>query len=127
MSSKTGGHDPTRYQGRKFAYLLLAFAVPAGLLYLRLVFGLAATDTRVSVTQSVTLTRWSTVALLLFFISQLASAVYVQQLVPKPTSVIGQVLRYLGVLVLCLFLSITGMTILEAFGVNFFLRAGWAQ
>lgn len=91
---------------------------------MRLVFGLAATDSRVSVTQAVSLTKWSTAALILFFFTQLGSAAYVQRLVPKPGGRIGQALRYVGVLGLCLFLSLTGMTILEAFGVNFFLRFG---
>ena len=117
-------HDMTRYQGRNLLYLLLAICLPAGLLYLRLVLGLAATDTRVTPIQSTWLNRASTVALLTFFLMQLVCARYIQRLLKLRQTAISRFLQYLAVLVLGIFFSLTGAIILEAFGLNFFLRLG---
>ncbi|MDQ2712718.1 MAG: hypothetical protein M3Y24_10910 [Acidobacteriota bacterium] len=111
-----------RYRGKSLAYLLLALALPTGLLYLRLVLGLAATDDRVTPSQSVWLARWSSVALLVFVVTQLVAAVYVWRMLPSRRSRIAQALQYLSVLLVCVTFSLTGMTVLEAFGLNLFIR-----
>ena len=117
-------HDPTRYQGKNLLYLLLAICLPTGLLYLRLVLGLAATNTRVTPAQAIRLNRASICALIVFFVVQLICARYVQQLLKLRQTVIGKALQYGTVLLLCVFFSLTGAIILEAFGFNVFLRIG---
>ena len=126
-STATHRHDLTRYQGKNLLYLLASICLPAGLLYLRLVFGLAATDTRVTPAQSAWLNRVSTFVLVVFFLVQLFCARYVQHLLNPRRTQIGKAFQYLGVLVLCLFFSVTGTVMLEAFGFNFFLRLGGAR
>ena len=115
-------HDLSRYQGKNLLYLLLAICLPAGLLYLRLVLGLAAIDHRVTPAQSVGLNRASFCALILFFLVQLLCARYVQRLLKLRLTVLGRVLQYGAVLLLCIFFSLTGAIMLEAFGFNVFLR-----
>ena len=111
-----------RYRGKSLAYLLLALAFPAGLLYLRLVLGLTATDERVTPIQSVWLARWSSLALLVFVVTQPIAAVYVWRMLPMRRNRIAQAFQYLGVLTICVIFSLTGMTVLEAFGLNVFIR-----
>jgi hypothetical protein len=86
------------------------------------VLGLAATDTRVTPAQAVWLNRASIFALIAFFLTQLICARYIQRLLKPRQIQVGKFLQYLGVLLLCVFLSLTGATILEAFGFNVFLR-----
>jgi hypothetical protein len=117
-------HDLSRYQGKNLLYLLLAICVPAGLLYLRLVLGLAATDTRVTTGQAVWLNRVSIFALIVFFLAQLICARYIQRLLRPRQTGLGKSLQYGAVFLLCVFFSLTGAVILEAFGFNFFLRVG---
>ena len=117
-------HDLRRYQGKNLLYLLLAICLPAGLLYLRLILGLAATDTRVTPAQSTWLSRASLLALITFFLVQLICAFYVQRLLTSRQTAIGKSMQYGAVLLLCIFLSLTGAIILEAFGFNVFLRVG---
>ena len=122
--AESSRHDLSRYQGKNLLYLLLAICLPAGLLYIRLVLGLAATDTRVMPTQSIWLNRASICALILFFLAQLVCALYVQRLLKLRQTAIGRVLQYGAVLLLCVFFSLTGAIMLEAFGFNVFLRVG---
>jgi len=117
-------HDLTRYQGKNLLRLLLAICLPAGILYLRLVLGLAATDTRVTSVQFIWLNRASTLALIMFFAVQLICARYIQRLLKLRQTALGKFLQYGAVLLLCIFFSLTGAVILEAFGFNFFLRVG---
>jgi hypothetical protein len=117
-------HHAERYQGKRLFYLVLAICVPAALLYLRLVCGIAAADSRVAPEQSLWLERLSTGALLLFFVAQLACARYLQRLLQPRQTALGNVLQYLAVLAFCTLLSLTGAIVLEAFGFNLFLRAG---
>jgi uncharacterized membrane protein len=116
--------DLSRYQGKNLLYLLLSICLPAGLLYLRLVLGLAATNTRVTSAQALWLNRASLGALVLFFIVQLICARYVQRLLKPRQTGVGKSLQYGAVLLLCVFFSLTGAIMLEAFGFNLFLRAG---
>ncbi len=115
-------HDKSRYQGRNLAYLLLAICLPAALLFLRILFGVIATDRRVTPEQSDQLVVIANIALGFFFAAQLLCALYVQRLVPPRQTRRGRALQYAGVLVLCLLFSVTGAVILEAFGLNLFLR-----
>lgn len=125
MNSTAGSrHDLSRYQGKNLLYLLLSICLPAGLLYLRLVLGLAATDTRVTPAQSLWLNRASLCALSLFFVVQLICARYVQRLLQPRRTELGRSLQYGVVLLLCVFFSLTGAIMLEAFGFNLFLRVG---
>ena len=115
--------DRSHYQGTSLLYLLLALLGPAGLLYLRIVLGLAATDSRVGPNATIWLTRGSLVALILFFIAQALGTIYIQRLFPTARSRTGRVIQYLGVLAFCILFSLTGAISLEAFGFDFFLRA----
>jgi len=117
-------HDLNRYQGKNLLRLLLAICLPTGILYLRLVLGLAATGTRVTPAQSAWLNRGSIFALTVFFAVQLICARYIQRLLKLRQTAMGSFLQYAAVVLLCIFLSLTGTIILEAFGFNFFLRAG---
>ncbi len=123
VTAASRGHAAEKYQGKRLLHLVLAICLPAALLYLRLVCGLAATDTRIAPRQSLWLTRFSTAALLLFFIAQLASAHYVQRLLHPRQTAAGNTLQYLAVLAFCILLSLTGAVVLEAFGFDLFLRA----
>ncbi len=118
-------HDRTRYQGKNLLYLLAAMCLPAGLLYTRLVLGLAATDSRVGPQQSLWLARSSIMALVLFFVLQVVCARYVQNLLPARQSMVGKAGQYSAVLALCILFSLTGAIVLEAVGLNVFLRAGF--
>ncbi|MDQ2843914.1 MAG: hypothetical protein M3Y72_23330 [Acidobacteriota bacterium] len=104
---------------------MATICLPAGLLYLRLVLGLAASDSRVGPKQALWLARLSIIALVLFFISQVICARYVQNLFPPRESTAGKMAQYAAVLVKCILLSLTGAIVLEAFGLNAFLRAGF--
>ena len=117
-------HDLSRYQGKNLLYLLLAICLPAGLLYLRLVLGLAAADTLVTPAQSTWLNRASVCALILFFLVQLICVRYIQGLLKPRRTGVGKSLQYAAVLLLCIFFSLTGAVMLEAFGFNVFLRVG---
>ncbi len=117
------GHDPGRYRGKKLGYLLLALCLPAGLLYLRLVFGLAAADTRVLPAQAVWLARLSLASLVVFFLVQAVCARYLQRIFWPPVNSLRDAIRYIGVLLFCVLFSLTGAITLEAFGMNVFLRA----
>jgi hypothetical protein len=117
-------HDLRRYQGKNLLYLLLAVCFPAGLLYLRLVLGLAAIDTRVTPVQSAWLNRTSIFALITFFLVQLICARYIQRLLKPRQTALGKSLQYGAVFLLCVFFSLTGAIMLEAFGFNLFLRVG---
>lgn len=94
------------------------------MLYLRLVLGFAAADTRVTSAQSTWLNRASIMALIVFFAVQLICARYIQRLLKLRQTAIGKFLQYVAVLLLCIFFSLTGAMMLEAFGFNFFLRVG---
>lgn len=63
-------------------------------------------------------------ALLAFFLVQLVCARYMQRLLRPRQTKTGKTLQYGAVLLLALFFSLTGAVMLEAFGLNLFLRAG---
>jgi hypothetical protein len=119
----SGSRGRTQYQGKRLFYLMLAICLPAALLYLRLVLGLAASDSRVDPLASTRLNRWSLVALWLFFLVQLFCARYLQRLLPAKSTRIADALQYVLALALGLLFSLTGAVMLEAFGLNLFLRA----
>ncbi len=100
----------------------MAICLPAALLYLRLVFAIAAADIRVETHQATWLSRWSIVALFCFFVVQLICARYVQRLLAPGQTRVRDALQYGGVLVMCVLFSLTGAVMLEAFGLNVFLR-----
>ena len=125
MVSAGATSNRTKYQGKNLFYLLAAICLPAGLLYLRLVLGLAASDSRVGPQQSFWLVRWSNLALILFFLAQVLCARHVQNLLSPRESWVGKMAQYVAVLAMCMLLSLTGAIILEAFGLNAFLRAGF--
>ncbi len=115
-------HGAARYQGRRLAYLLLAMCVPAALLYLRLVLGLAATDTRVTPEQAQWLEKLSLVALLLFFAAQIVSARFLQEFLMPKSAGWKNILQYAGMLIFGLLFSLAGAVTLEGFGMDVFLR-----
>jgi hypothetical protein len=121
--SASGSRGRTQYQGKRLFYLMLAICLPAALLYLRLVLGLAASDSRVDPLASARLNRWSLAALGLFFIAQLLCARYLQRLLPAKPSHFSNALQYTLALALGILFSLTGAVMLEAFGLNLFLRA----
>lgn len=98
------------YRGKNLLRLLLALAIPAGVLYLRVVF------------EYLRLLYWSDVALGLFFLVQLIAARYLQRFFRPAVTMLGGVLQYGGAVLLGLFCSVTGAVMLEGFGYNFFLR-----
>jgi hypothetical protein len=114
-------HRAENYRGRNLLFLLLAIGAPAGILYLRLVFGYVASESRVSSSQIEWLSWLSKIALVLFFGVQLICARYVQRLLKPRATVPGSALQYVGVLLLCTLLSIAGTVLLEVFGYTFFL------
>lgn len=97
--------------------------LPTGLLYMRLVLGLAASDNRVGPQQSLWLARLSIATLALFFVVQVICARCVQNFLPRRQSVIGKAGQYIVVLAMCILFSLTGAIVLEALGLNVFLRA----
>jgi hypothetical protein len=115
-------HSVERYQGKRLLGLVVAICLPAALLYLRLVCGIAATDSRITPRQSIWLTRVSIAALLLFFVVQLACARHLQRLLQPRQTPVGNAVQYLAVFSFCILLSLTGAIILEAFGFDAFLR-----
>lgn len=116
-----------QYQGKRLGYLLLALCLPAGLLYVRLVFGLAATDSRLDASQTLLFGRLSLVALVTFFVAQAVCALYVQRLFPVKRSAAAKALQYAGALVFGVLFSLAGAITLEAFGFATFLRAAGAR
>jgi hypothetical protein len=62
--------------------------------------------------------------LVLFFLAQLICVRYIQRLLRPLQTGVGKSLQYGAVFLLCVFLSLTGAILLEAFGFNFFLRVG---
>ena len=117
-----GADHRARYQGKQLFSLMLAMCVPAALLYIRLVLGLAASEMPVTPAQANALNRWAVVALTLFFVAQFVAARYVQRMLPRPSGRVRDALQYVGVLLMCLLFSLTGAIVLEAFGWNLFLR-----
>ena len=122
MSSSAAPHNPERYRGKNLAYLLLALCAPAAFLFLRIVLALTAADNRVTTRQAHWLSNFSYVALVLFFLAQAASAGYLQRLLAPSRSFFGRLLQYCLALVFGLLFSIAGAIMLEAFGLNVFLR-----
>ena len=115
-------HDRSAYQGRNLLRLLLAFGVPAFLLFLRIVLAIAASDWRVTAGQVAWLNRASYAILAVFFVLELFCARYVQRLLRPARTPLVNALQYLGMLALCLFFSICGAVACEAFGYAFFIR-----
>jgi hypothetical protein len=99
-----------QYHGKHLLHLLLALAIPTGLLYLRVVF------------EYIRLVYWSDAALALFFFVQLIAARYLQRFFHPAVTKLGSVLQYGGAVLFGLFCSVTGAVMLEGFGYNFFLR-----
>lgn len=106
---------------------MLAIGAPAAFLYLRLVFAYMASQGQVSSREIVWLSVASNVALGLFFVVQVVAARYVQRLLKPRASWPGIALQYVGVLLLCGLLSVTGAVLLEGFGYYFFLRVRTAR
>ena len=115
-------HSPENYRGWNLVFLLLAMGVPAAFLYLRLVFGYVASESRLSRHQLDWLSWLSNVALAVFFVVQLICARYVQRLLRPRTSFPGVALQYVAVLLLCTLLSVAGAVLIEGFGYTFFLH-----
>jgi len=111
-----------RYQGKQLFSLMLAICLPAAILYIRLVLGLAATKAGTSPAQAEALNYWSLAALIVFFAVQLIAARYVQRLFPPASNPVKSGLQYAGVFLICLLFSLTGAIMLEAFGWNVLLR-----
>lgn len=115
-------HNPDRYRGKNLLFLLLATGVPAGFLYLRLVFGYVALTDHRTLAPSTSFIWAANLSLLLFFIAQLISAWYLQRLLKRPVTLAGYFLQYVAVLIGCLLVSVTAAVLLEAFGYEFVLR-----
>ncbi len=120
MSS--GTHDRSRYQGTNLLRLLIALALPPLLLYLRLVFVIAAQRPGVTPISRSWLLRLSLLLLVTFFGAQVGCAWYLQRLFYPATGKLRRVLGFVGVLLLSAFLSITGAVAFEAFGYALFVR-----
>lgn len=110
------------YQGKNLLRLLLALAIPTGLLYLRVVFAVAAGAGGVNHAEYVRLLYCSDAALGLFFVVQLIAARYLQRFFRPAVTKLGSALQYGGAVLVGLFCSVTGAVMLEGFGYNFFLR-----
>ena len=98
------------YRGKNLLRLLLALAIPAGVLYLRVVF------------EYLRLVYYSEAVLGLFFVVQLIAARYLQRFFQPAATKLGAALQYGGAVLLGVFCSMTGAVMLEGFGYNFFLR-----
>jgi hypothetical protein len=101
---------------------LIALCLPVGLLYLRLVFGLAASDSRLSASDNTRFEHLSMAALAVFVIAQVVAALYLKRMFPPRPGFGAQALQYTGALVIGILFSLTGAISLEAFGFAFFLR-----
>ena len=116
-------HDRNRYQGKNLFRLLLALSLPALLLYLKLVFGIAGNFAQTSAVQQYWLIRVSNIMLAVFVAVQLVCAFYLQGLFPASGSRTVKLVRYISVLFVSLLISITGAMACEAFGYALLLRA----
>jgi hypothetical protein len=115
-------HGRSAYQGGNLLRLLLAFGVPAFVLFLRIVLAIAASSSRVTTGQVAWLNRASYAILPVFFVLELFCARYVQRLLRPARTPVVSALQYVGVLALCLFFSVCGAIGCEAFGYALFLR-----
>ena len=115
-------HDRSRYEGKNLLRLLLALGLPAFILYLRIVFLFAADTVGLSHGSGVWLVRASYLVLFIFLIVQAFCARYVQKLLRPAGTRLVDALKYLAILAMCVFFSITGAIACEAFGYNVFLR-----
>ncbi len=120
---QTGAHDRSRYEGKNLFRLLLALGVPALILYFGTALGFAASESSVTHDQYVGLIRASRVFSTIFFVVQLGCARYVQRFLKTPSSRFGNALQYLGVLLLCLFISVSATIACQSFGYEFYLIA----
>ncbi len=115
-------HNPARYQGKNLVSLLAAMFVPAGILFLGMVFEFATGETRLTPAQYQSFGRAYQAAYLLFVPAQLISAVYLQRLFPAWRLPFAKVLQYCAALTVGLLLSTIEAVMLMAFGSNLFLR-----
>ncbi len=122
MKATPSNSHAMRYQGKNLLLLLVAIGTPAALLYLRLVLGYVGSEAQLTAAGSERLIWASNLTLVLFFLAQPIAARYVQRLLKPAATVPRRALQYLGVLLLCVLLSVTGAVLLEAFGYAFFLR-----
>lgn len=122
MQPSGSKHDPTRYRGRNLFYLLLAFAIPAIVLYLRVVLAIAASRVGVTRREYVGLMNGSYGALAAFFLVQFLAARYVQRFLRPARTRLGAAVQYVGVFILCTLCSVCGAIAFEAFGYNLFVR-----
>ena len=122
MAEGGARHDPARYQGKSLAYLLLAMFVPAGALFLGMVFEFATSETRLTPAQFRYFSYAFQGAYLLFIPIQLISAFHLQRMFPARRSVPAKVLQYCAALLIGTLLSTTEAVMLMGFGSNLFLR-----
>jgi hypothetical protein len=122
VQSPVRTHDRSRYKGKNLVFLIAALCIPAGLLYFRLVLGLAATSNRVNAVEAARLNAVANVVLGIFFIAQAFSARYQQQLLRPRRTRAGKLVQYLAMFLMSLVFSITGAILLEAFGFAVFIR-----
>lgn len=100
-------------------------ALPAALLYLRILLGTVAGYSRgLTSVQLGRLTLSSNLALAAFVVVQVLCAGYIQRLVPPRRTSMARLFQYVAVLALCVLLSVTGAVLFEAFGVTLLIRAG---
>ena len=119
----SGAHDRSRYQGTNLLRLSAALALPPVLLYLRVVFAIAAERPGIAAAPQAWLLRLSTILLVLFFAVQLACAWYLQRFFyPTPVRPLQRALTYVAFLLVLAFLSVTGAVAFEAFGYALFVR-----
>src|SRR5690349_1553430 len=119
MEKRSGGHDRSRYQGKRLARLLTVLIVPALILYMRVVLAIVAGRAGAN---AGAISRISDVLLVPFCAVQAGCAWYLSKLLKKPGGRVREALQYGGVLVMCIFCSITGAIVLEAFGYNLVVR-----
>ena len=108
--------------GRNLLLLMLAIAVPAGLLFFRVVLEYVAGGSEWTGKQLEQFSWGAKGILTLFAAAQLLAARHVQRMLEARRTLVGQALQYAAVLLVCLLFSIVGAVLLEAFGFEFVLR-----
>jgi hypothetical protein len=120
--AQQAGSHKEQYQGKNLLMLLIALCGPAGLLFLRSVFGRAGQPESGAAAPTATLQTVSTTMLVLFYLAQIAAAWYMRRMLPARHAWWSQSLQFFGLLVMGLFFSLVGATMLEAFGYSLWMR-----
>jgi len=91
------------------------------------VLGLMATSSRITREQAIWFSALSNISLVLFFLTQLAGARYLQRMLKPRSTRAGNAMQYVAVFLTGILFSLTGAIVLEAFGFAVLLRTGGPQ